>query len=218
MSDITRGYIESYLAAIRPQEKPWVTELELYAKTHDVPIIKHDARAFLMNLIRIHKPKHILEVGTAIGYSALSMLSVMDNGHVTTIEKSTEMIEVASANFEKHGVSNQITLLSGDSDDILPNLKERFDMIFMDGAKGQYLAYLEKCIDLLPLGGILVSDNVLQGGYIAKSKWSIPRRQRTIHSRMRDYLWALNHHNQLSTSILPVSDGLTISIKIKESK
>jgi predicted O-methyltransferase YrrM len=214
MSDITKAYIESYLEAIRPMEEDRIMSLELEARKKGIPVIKHDAREMLKFIVCLHQPKRILEVGTAVGFSAITILKTIGKqGRVTTIERNPRMIKEAKKNFDLFGLSSQVTLLEGDSEEILPGISGQFDMIFMDAAKGQYLHFLPECIRLLKDGGILVSDNVLQAGYIAKSRWSIPRRQRTIHARMRDYLWTLNHHPLLHSAILPISDGLTVSVK-----
>jgi len=214
MSDITKTYIEAYLEAIRSKEDEKLMILEKEAKSLGIPIIKHDAREMLKLIVRIHQPKTILEIGTAVGFSAITMLKeIGETGRITTIERDPRMILRAKENFEKFNLSKQVTLIEGDGENSLAQLESQFDMIFMDAAKGQYLNFLPECLRLLKSGGLLVSDNVLQEGNTAKSKWSIPRRQRTIHTRMREYLWTLNHHPLLESAILPISDGLTISIK-----
>lgn len=156
----------------------------------------------------------ILEVGTAIGFSALLMSEYAPDGcHITTIEKYDKRIPLAKENFKKAGKEENITLLEGDAMEILAELEGEFDLIFMDAAKGQYINFLPDILRLMAPGGILVSDNILQDGDIVESKYAVTRRNRTIHNRMREYLYALTHHEELETVILPVADGVTLSAK-----
>ena len=134
--------------------------------------------------------------------------------HITTIEKYEKRIPIAKENFAKAGAEDRITLLEGDATDILKHLEDSYDLIFMDAAKGQYIHFLPDILRLLPPGGLLVSDNVLQDGDIIESRFAVTRRNRTIHARMRDYLYELKHHPQLETVILPVGDGVTLSTKV----
>ena len=186
---------------------PYLNELEAYAKATDVPIIRTEMQSFLRFLLQMQKPKQILEVGTAIGFSALLMSEYAgDDCHITTIEKYEKRIPIAKANFEKYGKADRITLLEGDATEILKELWGTYDLIFMDAAKGQYINFLPDIMKLLPVGGILLSDNVLQDGDVIESN-------RTIHARMRDYLYELTHHPELETVILPVGDGITVSVR-----
>lgn len=192
----------------------YLNEIEKYAKATDVPIIRKEMQSLLRTLLALCRPQRILEVGTAIGFSALLMSEYAPQEcHITTVEKYEKRIPLAKENFKKAGKEDAITLLEGDAVDILKNLKEPFDFIFMDAAKGQYLHFLPDILRLLKPGGLLVSDNVLQDGDIIESRFAVTRRNRTIHSRMRDYLYELKHHPQLETSILPVGDGVTLSVK-----
>ena len=160
------------------------------------------------------QPKRILEVGTAIGFSALLMSEYgPEDCHITTIEKYEKRIPLAKENFAKAGKEDRITLLEGDAVEILKELEGTYDFIFMDAAKGQYLNFFEDTLKLLNEGGILVSDNVLQEGDIIQSRFAVTRRNRTIHSRMREYLYILTHDDRIETSILPVGDGVTVSVK-----
>lgn len=193
---------------------PFLDELEKYALRTQVPIIRKSTQQLLKFLLAFARPKRILEVGTAIGFSALLMSEYApEDCRITTIEKYEKRIPVARENFIRAGKADAITLLEGDAAELLPTLEESYDVIFMDAAKGQYIHFLPDILRLLAPGGLLVSDNVLQDGDIIESRFAVTRRNRTIHTRMRDYLFELNHHPELQTVILPVGDGVTLSVK-----
>ena len=157
----------------------------------------------------------ILEVGTAVGFSALLMSEYAPAGcEITTIENYEKRIPIARNNFKRAGKESQITLLEGDAMEVLPTLDEPYDFIFMDAAKGQYIHYMPEVMRLLKTGGTLVSDNVMQDGSIIESRFAVERRDRTIHSRMREYLYELKHHEELLTSIIPLGDGVAVSVKL----
>ncbi len=192
----------------------YLEELEKYSRETNVPIIRPQMQSLLKFLLAWGKPRKILEVGTAIGFSALLMSEYAPAGcHITTIEKYEKRIPLARENFKKAGKEEYITLLEGDATEILAELDGEFDMIFMDAAKGQYINFLPDILRLMAPGAILVSDNILQDGDIVESKYAVTRRNRTIHNRMREYLYALTHHEELETVILPVADGVTLSAK-----
>ncbi|MCT4543625.1 MAG: O-methyltransferase [Vallitalea sp.] len=214
MSEITYEYIREYLMAIEPDENSLLNNIREDAIKKNVPIIKSEVKNLLRCMLAVKKPKMILEIGTAVAYSTIIMSDFIDeSGKIITIERSNEMIEKAKKNIKLANKEDKITLLEGDASKILPSLTESFDVIFMDAAKGQYLTFYPECLRLLKKDGLLISDNVLQNGMVAKSRFSIPRRQRTIHNRMRQYLWELNHNPNLQTSILPIADGVTLSYK-----
>jgi len=197
---------------------PFLDEIEEYALQTQVPIIRKSMQQLLRFLLTLTKPKNILEVGTAIGFSALLMSEYAPaDAHITTIEKYEKRIPIARENFAKAGKTEQITLLEGDATEVLKTLEGSFDLIFMDAAKGQYIHFMPDIMRLLAPGGLLISDNVLQDGDIIESRFAVTRRNRTIHSRMRDYLYELTHHPELETTILPVGDGVTLSVK-RENK
>lgn len=205
----------SFINSFDRGNTPFLDELERYSIETNVPIIRKEMQGFLKLLLAINKPAAILEVGTAIGFSALLMKEYAPEGcHITTIEKYEKRIPLAKENFKKAGREQDITLLEGDATDILKTLTGTYDFIFMDAAKGQYIHFLPDILRLMPKGGLLVSDNVLQEGDIIESRYAVTRRNRTIHARMRDYLYELKHHDQLETAILPVGDGVTVSVKI----
>ena len=194
-------------------------ELEKYARETYVPIIRTHMQSLLKFLLAAKQPKKILEVGTGIGFSTLLMSEYAPaDCHITTIEKYEKRIPIARMNIEKAGKNNAITLLEGDALEVMQTLEGPFDFIFMDAAKGQYIHFLPRVMELLSEGGLLVSDNVLQDGDIIESRFAVTRRNRTIHSRMREYLYELKHHPNLETVILQVGDGATLSVKHTKEK
>lgn len=208
----------TYINSLDMGNTPLLNEIEKEAKADLVPVIRREMQSFLKVLLAIHRPLRVLEVGTAVGFSALLFCEYgPENMQVTTIEKYEKRIPIARENFRRAGRENQITLLEGDAADILKELQESYDLIFMDAAKGQYIHFLPDILRLLPPGGLLISDNVLQDGDIIESRFAVTRRNRTIHARMREYLYELKHHPELETVILPVGDGVTLSTKKEES-
>lgn len=184
------------------------------ARAAFVPIIRRETANLLQTTIAATRPIRILEVGTAVGYSALLMAQVMPEGaHITTIEKYEPRIPLAREHFREAGMEERITLIEGDAEDVLKQLDGPFDFIFMDAAKGQYIHWLPRILELMDDGALLFSDNVLQDGDIIESRFAVERRNRTIHSRMREYLYTLTHSDALQTSIIPIGDGVTLSVK-----
>ena len=211
---ITEERISTFINSFDTGNTPFLNELEQYAIRTNVPVIRPQMQSLLKLLLAMKQPKTILEVGTAIGFSALLMSEYGPaDCKITTIEKYEKRIPAARENFKKAGKEEQITLLEGDAVEILKQLKGPYDMIFMDAAKGQYIHFLPDIMKLLPAGGILISDNVLQDGDVLESRYAVTRRNRTIHTRMRDYLYELKHNENLQTDILPVGDGVTISVR-----
>ena len=187
------------------------------ALADDVPIIRKDMQGFLKFLLAVRQPERMLEVGCAVGFSALLMAQWNPaDCEITTIENWQPRIPVARDNFLRAGRQEQITLIEGDAGEVLPQLLaegRHFDWIFMDAAKGQYPVLLPAAVELLEPDGILVTDNVLFDGEIIESRYAVTRRNRTIHKRMREYLYTLKHHEQLTTAVLPVGDGAAVSVK-----
>ena len=214
---IENSRIGAYIESRGGSNGGFLDELERRAAADGIPIIRPSAQRLLRVMISAVKPRSILEVGTAGGFSAILMAqSAPAECTVTTIEKYEKRIPEARANFEKSGFGGRIILKEGDAADILKELAAEgkgYDLIFMDAAKGQYMNFLEDVMLLLNEGGMLISDNVLQDGDIIESRFAVVRRNRTIHSRMRDYLYALTHDERLVTTVLPVGDGITVSVK-----
>ena len=212
--------ITEYLHSLEISRGELLDTIEKKAIEDGVPIIRSETAALLRSLTAALRPENILEIGTAVGYSALQMCQVMpENCHITTIEKYEKRIPEAKENFRKAGEESRITFLEGDADMWLKELKgKQFDLAFMDAAKGQYIRYMPQVLRLLRPGGTLVTDNVLQDGDIIESRFAVERRNRTIHSRMREYLYELKHHELLTTSIIPLGDGVAVSVKKQEGE
>lgn len=206
----------AYINSLDMGNTSFLDEIEREALDACVPIVRKEMQSFLKVLLAMQRPVRILEVGTAVGFSALLFCEYAPEGaHVTTIEKYEKRIPTAKENFRRAGREEQITLLEGDASRILSELTGTFDFIFMDAAKGQYIHYLPDVMRLLEPGGILVSDNVLQNGDIIESHYAVERRNRTIYKRMREYLYELKHEERLVTSIVPIGDGATVSVRIR---
>lgn len=212
---ITDERMSAFIDSLEPGNTPFLDQIEREAKETNVPIIRTQTQGLIKFLLAAQKPMSILEVGCAIGFSALLMSEYAPRGcRITTIENYEKRIPIARENFKRAGREDQITLLAGDAADILKELAGPYDLIFMDAAKGQYVNFLPDVVRLLTTGGVLISDNVLQDGDVIESRFAVTRRNRTIHSRMREYLYEVKHHTQLESVILPVGDGVTLSVKI----
>lgn len=214
---ITDERTSAYIDSLSKGNTPFLEELEISCINDNVPIIRKSMQSLLKYLIKSMRPKTILEVGTAVGFSAILMAEYSDTDtRITTIEKYEKRIPLAKDNFKKSGHDSKIEFIEGDAAEVLLNLVNegrKYDMIFMDAAKGQYLNFYENVKNLLNNGGILVSDNVLQDGDIIQSRFAVTRRNRTIHSRMREYLKTITEDSELTTTVLPVGDGVTLSVK-----
>lgn len=206
----------TYMNSLDMGNVPFLEQIEREALENYVPIIRREMQSFLKVLLEMKQPKRILEVGTAVGFSALLFCEYGPSDcFVTTIEKYEKRIPIALENFRNAGRERQIKLIEGDAAEVLADLSGSFDFIFMDAAKGQYIHFLPDIMRLLEKGGVLISDNVLQDGDIIESHYAVERRNRTIYKRMREYLYELKHDERLTTSIVPIGDGATVSVRIK---
>ena len=202
-----------YIDSLDRGNTPFLDEIEKYALAHQIPVVRKSMQSLLKFLLAARNPERILEIGTAIGFSALLMCEYgPENSRITTIEKDGNRIALARENFRRAGKEAKITLLEGDAAEILQNLEGPYPMIFMDAAKGQYIHFLPDILRLMGPGSLLVSDNVLQDGDVIQSRFAVTRRNRTIHARMREYLYELKHRPQLETVVLPVGDGAALSV------
>ena len=214
MGTIVNERIVDYINSLDKGNSPVCNAIEKEALADGVPIIRKEMGNLLKVLLLLKQPQKILEVGTAVGYSSILMSENMpQNCRITTIENYEKRIPVAKNNFKRAGKEEVITLLEGDAMDILKELDGTYDFIFMDAAKGQYINFLPELLRLMPAGGLLISDNVLQEGDIVESRYGVTRRNRTIHTRMREYIYTLTHAEQLETSIVPIGDGITLGVK-----
>ena len=209
--------MRTFIHSLETENSEILETIEKEALDTFVPIIRKEMQSFLKVMLAIKKPKRILEVGTAVGFSTILMSEYApEDCHITTIEKYEKRIPIALKNFKRAGKEQKITLLEGDAMEILKSLEGSFDFIFMDAAKGQYIYYLPEVVRLLTKDGVFVTDNVLQDGDVIESRFAVERRNRTIHSRMREYLYELKHHKLLETSIIPLGDGVALSTKVRE--
>ena len=206
--------IVTFINSLDTRNSEILETIESEARAADVPIIRREMQSFLKVLLMLKRPVRVLEVGTAVGFSALLMSEyVPEECRITTIENYEKRIPIARENFRRAGKEKQITLIEGDAAEVLKTMDGPYDFIFMDAAKGQYIHYLPDILRLLPPGGCLVSDNVMQDGDVIESRFAVERRNRTIHTRMREYLFELKHNEALTTSIVPLGDGVAVSIK-----
>ena len=211
---IANERITAYINSLKTEEAPFLTELEKWALEERVPIIRKETQSLLKTLLAMKQPKQILEIGTAVGFSSLLMSEgVAEDCTITTIENYEKRIPIARENFVRAGKDHQITLLEGDAMEVLKGLTGPYDFVFLDAAKAQYIYYLPELLRIMPEGAVLVSDNVLQDGNIVESRFAVERRDRTIHARMREYLYELTHRDDLVTSVLPLGDGVTVSVR-----
>ena len=208
--------IENFIASLGADESPLLLELRKEAEEAAIPILRRETESLLSVRLGEKKPETILEIGTAVGYSAIVMAESCPGARILTIENFPPRAEKARQNFGRAGICSRVELCEGDASEYLTALTAQgleFPFIFLDAAKGQYLRWLPELLTLLPCGGLLLTDNVLQEGTILNSRYQLPRRERTIHRRMREYLYALTHTPELITSVLPLGDGVTLSVK-----
>ena len=204
----------TYINSLDAGNTAMLDQIEREATADYVPIIRKEMQSFLKFLLAMKKPARILEVGTAVGFSAILMAEYDPVPcQITTIENYEKRIPIARENFKRAGKEAQIALLEGDAAEVLKTLEGPYDFIFMDAAKGQYIQFLPEILRLLAKDGVLVSDNVLQDGDVIESRFAVTRRNRTIHKRMREYLYTLTHSEELVTAVLPVGDGITLSTR-----
>ncbi|MBR1443434.1 MAG: O-methyltransferase [Firmicutes bacterium] len=206
--------LKKYIDDVQPMKDGILGEIQKNAYERGVPIIPNDVAKLIEFIFSVTKPKKVLEIGMAIGFSSSLMAQLMgEDGHVTTIDRFDVMIDEAKENFRKLGNEDKITLIEGDAAKILPTLGEKYDVIFLDAAKGQYINFLPHCIRLLKVGGVMITDDILQNGTVADDIGNIERRQRTIHKRLRTFIEEITGNPYLTTSILTVGDGVALCRK-----
>lgn len=207
--------IVTYMHSLEKKNNDVLEAIEQQANIDGVPIIRKEMESFLRVMLAITRPKKILELGTAIGYSAILMSEELEkDGKIVTIENYEKRIVKAKENILKARKEQTIELMEGEAMEIMPTLESKqFDFVFMDAAKAQYINFLPEVLRLMKKGAVLITDNVLQEGDIIQSKYVVRRRDRTIHKRMREYLEVIKNHEQLTTTIVPIGDGITMSVK-----
>lgn len=208
-----RKRLSVYLDALQPDMPDYLSEIEKRAVDCDVPIIRRESRYFMRTLLWIERPERILEIGTAVAFSALFFMTYVPGPcHIDTIESYEPRIREARENIEKSPFSEDINLLEGDAMKILPGLSGTYDLIFLDAAKGQYVKMLPLLKKLMHPGSVLVTDNILQEGDLIESTFAVKRRNRTIHKRIREYLEAVSFDKCLVTTTIDEGDGMCISV------
>ena len=211
---IVNERVVAYINSLNCGNSDICNTIEKEAIADEVPIIRKEMGNLLKVLLQLVQPERILEVGTAVGYSSILMSENMPhNCTITTIENYDKRIPVAKNNFKRAGKEDVITLIEGDALEVLKTLDGPYDFIFMDAAKGQYINYLPDIKRVLRKGGLLISDNILQEGERVESRYAVTRGNRTIHARIREYVYELTHSEDFVTSIVPIGDGITLSVK-----
>lgn len=213
---VVKEEIVSFMRERQQQNTGFLAELEAFAKQENIPIIPHETVAYFRLLMQILQPKNILEIGTAIGFSALLMADNAPKAHITTIDRNPEMIAFAKENFAKYDNRQQITLLEGDAAEVLGELEGSYDFVFMDSAKSKYIIFLPEILKRMPVGGVLVLDDIFQGGDVAKPILEVRRGQRTIYRGLQRLFDATLDNHNLTASLVPLGDGLLILRKNKE--
>ena len=210
---IVEERLTTYINSLDTGHTPALEALAEDAQQHHVPIIRREMESFMKLLLSMNNSRNILEIGAGICYSTIFMAMNSEESHITTIENYAERIRYARENIVKAGMEERIELIEDDAAKVLPTLQGPYDLIFLDAAKGQYITFLPEILRLLRKGGILLADNVLQDGEIVRSRYATPRRQRTIHDRMREFIWEVKHTEELDTSVITIGDGVTLSIR-----
>ncbi|MDO4962437.1 MAG: O-methyltransferase [Eubacteriales bacterium] len=208
--------ISEYLHSLEEDKDEFLSEIRTYAKEHDIPIIRRETESLLRTMLKLKMPSSILEIGAAIGYSSIVMAGASD-ADIITIENYEKRIPLAHENIKKAGLESRIGLREADAGEVLEELSaenKSFDFIFLDAAKGQYLIWLPLIKKLMHEGSVLIADNVLQDRTVAESRFTIARRDRTIHERMREFLYRIKHDPELESSVLNVGDGVSVSVKL----
>lgn len=214
---LVEDYISEYLNNMLTDCEGELGELQKTSYKEGLPIIPKDVVKLLGFVLGIKKPKAILEIGMAVGFSSSYMAQFLpSDGYIKTIDRYPMMIERAKENFKKFGLEDKITILEGNANDVLKELDEKFDFVFMDAAKGQYITILPDVLRLTKKGGIIMADDIFQEGRVARDYYSIPRRQRTIHKRLNEFLYEITHNDKLRTTLLTVGDGVALIEKLED--
>ena len=216
MNNADRIRISEYLHSLERDGDELLCSMRSYASLHDVPIIRIETESFIRTMLKIIRPEHILEIGAAIGYSSICMAKACD-ADIITVENYDKRISAARANIAKAGLEGRIKLVERDAGELLKDLYAEgrsFDFIFLDAAKGQYPVWLPDIMKLMHPGSVLLADNVLQECTVTESRYTVPRRERTTHERMREFLFLIKHNERIESSVLNVGDGVSVSVML----
>lgn len=213
MSEVEHEYIKEYITSLIGSHSGILKEIEEYASENSIPIVHREMARFLELMINMKRPSRVLELGTAVGYSAILMsLSSHKKNHITTIDRDKNMVEIARKNIKRYNFERYIDVIEGDCMEILKNIREKFDLIFIDAGKAHYNHFLPYCLKLLDEEGVIVADNVLFRGMVASDEL-VKRRKITIVKRMREYLKIVSDDNKFITSIIPMGDGIAVTMR-----
>lgn len=207
---------KDYIISLIPEEEePLKSMREIASRTETyAPIVPSETAQLLKTLLKIIKPKRILEIGTAIGYSAILMAkNTPEDACIITLERYEKVADTAINNIFEAGFEKKIRVVKGEAADIINWLDGDFDLVFMDGAKGQYIEFLPRVLELLKTGGVLITDDVLYHDPNEEKNATERHRKYTIVQRLRKYLEVINNHPQLETTVLEVGEGVAISYK-----
>lgn len=214
MGELLPDWLEDFLAKLVLPREPFLAKLEKQALAQHIPIVHPEVAQFLQLLIRVHRPETILEIGTAIGYSTIHIVRAAGKkAQIKTIEIDQDHAYQAWLNFKEAQVEDQIQSIVGDAIDLIPKLQTKFDLIFLDAAKGQYLTLLPHLLQLLNSPGMIIADNVLLNGWVANEKLIPHRRMKTMVKRMNSFLKSVIDHPDLRSAVVPIGDGLAVSLK-----
>ncbi len=211
-SNINEDFIVDYIRSITPKNSGILKEIEEYVENNFVPIVEPEVAQLIRVLIKMKKPKKILEVGTAIGYSSIMMAQTLGDCKITTIERREDMIELARENIKKAKLDHRIEVINGDAEEVLGDIEGEYDLIFLDAAKGQYISFFDKAKKVLAKEGLIISDNVLFKGMVASDELVI-RRKKTIVKRLRTYLEYINNIDGYISSLIPIGDGVALTYR-----
>lgn len=215
---VVKEEIVDFMRTRQAQNRGFLKELEVFAQKENIPVIPHETVAFFRLLLQTLQPQNILEIGTAIGFSALLMAENSPNAQITTIDRNEEMIGLAKENFAKYDNRKQISLLEGEAMELLPTLADdQYDFVFMDSAKSKYIVFLPEVLKKVKLGGIIVIDDIFQGGDVAKDIMEVRRGQRTIYKGLQKLFNATLDNPDLTASLVSLSDGLLMLRKNLEN-
>ena len=213
--------MDTYLQTLSRGLPPFLEDLEASALSERVPLIRKDTQDVIRMLLALHKPERILEVGTAVGYSSLFMAGYLGGTtFIDTIELDTDMADEAEMNFRRFKRDDVITLHRGDASEILEDMAEQggrsYDLVFIDAAKSQYKVYFSQAMRMVHPGSVIVTDNILESGLVLESHFLVEKRDRTIHDKLREYIYLIKNDERLETAILSVGDGIAVSV-VKEN-